>query len=499
MLSGWMMGAWWLLPMIWLGGVIAIVFTKRWRWALQLSYVETALALVLWLLSLWQVLIPHQLWLLQPWHTTLFLFISFLGLVLIQFGSNIFEDVPRDQRCLKILLLSKFVLGVFILSDNLAIIWLAWVGLGLAQEQLTRHYISPNSLFHPHEKLFLFNRAAELCLLMAILGLHHSVQSWSVWEVVQLFGQTSAPFWVSLSTGFLILAVLLRSAQVPFHGWLVQSCGMPLPILAWQQAMLLSSGPWLLFLFSPLLFANGWLQMVVALFAGFSLIIATGAVLSQPQLRRRLAWSASAQLALALGFIAAGLTSFALIQFIAFMTYHTHACLTVNQTVKRHTQREMTRRPLSCLGYGLIVGCLSFILINAGFWWLMPVPTYTGSLLFGVALSIALTDQWYFAKGRHYFYRLGSVLLTGVVYLALLWLMPILLPSAMLGWFSPGIDAWIGGCLLICGMGTWALKALASQEQVLMIKQVLSQAFYLDHWVTAVFKRCPFPLKRKKG
>jgi NADH-quinone oxidoreductase subunit L len=116
--------------------------------------------------------------------------------------------------------------------------------------------------------------------------------------------------WLSLVAGGLVLAAAAKSAQVPFSPWLFSAMAGPTPVSALlHSATMVAAGAYILIRLEPVLSTVGWFAPVVV---GIGLVtaLAGGMVaLAQPDLKKALAGSTSAQYGLMLVAVGAGFTA----------------------------------------------------------------------------------------------------------------------------------------------------------------------------------------------
>lgn len=120
--------------------------------------------------------------------------------------------------------------------------------------------------------------------------------------------------WAAVGAGgFMLLAAMIQSALVPFHGWLLSSMTAPTPVSAFMHAGLVNAGGVLLARFAPVAEAVPVVMQGTVLVGAVSALLAQAWMLVQTDVKRSLGCSTVAQMGFmvlqaGLGFFAAALT-----------------------------------------------------------------------------------------------------------------------------------------------------------------------------------------------
>jgi NAD(P)H-quinone oxidoreductase subunit 5 len=145
----------------------------------------------------------------------------------------------------------------------------------------------------------------------------------------------------------LVLAVVLRTALLPVHGWLMQVMEAPTPVSALLHAGVVNLGGFVLIRFAPLLKQAAPAR---ALLLVFGLAIATavlaGMLLTRISIKVRLAWSTVAQMGFMLLECALGRYTLAALHLIGHSLYKAHAFLSAS-TVVHQTRLQALNSPSS--------------------------------------------------------------------------------------------------------------------------------------------------------
>nr|WHM51570.1 NADH dehydrogenase subunit 5 [Acorhinotermes subfusciceps] len=214
-----------------------------------------------------------------------------------------------------IILVLLFVVSMFflIISPNMISILLGWDGLGLVSYCLVIYYQNVKS-YNAGMLTVLSNRVGDVALLMVI--------AWMInfggWNFVYYLDFLSSSFEMGLISGFVVLAAMTKSAQVPFSSWLPAAMAAPTPVSALvHSSTLVTAGVYLLIRFSPAF--NSFLSSLLLLVSGITMFMAGLGANFEYDLKSIIALSTLSQLGLMIMTISVGLSG------LAFFHLLTHA------------------------------------------------------------------------------------------------------------------------------------------------------------------------------
>jgi NAD(P)H-quinone oxidoreductase subunit 5 len=274
------------------------------------------------------------------------LLVTFLALVIVSYSQSYLHGEADQPRYARALLTTLAAVSVLVLSRQLMILALAWLAMSLALHQLLIFYRDRQQAQLVAHKKFLLSRCADACMLGALLLIARAVGSLDL-DRVDAWAKThpTLPVSLQLAAVLLVLAVSLKSAQLPFHGWLIQVMEAPTPVSALLHAGVVNMGGLVLIRLAPLmehaLFARSLLVVLGTTTAVVGALVTTTRV----SIKVALAWSTCAQMGFLLvecGFAAWHL---ALLHLVAHSLYKAHAFLSSGGTVD--TWRATTFAPQS--------------------------------------------------------------------------------------------------------------------------------------------------------
>ena len=273
------------------------------------------------------------------------LLVQFLGTVIGAFSARYLEGEARQQHYIVYLSLTLACVQLLLLADHWLLLIGAWAGAAAALHRLLCFY--PERAFAQlaaHKKR-LADRAADLALLGAAALIWPQLGSGSLSALARHVGHGPIPLSLQLGAALLALAVLLRTAVFPVHGWLIQVMEAPTPVSALLHAGVVNLGGYVLIRFAPLLQASPAARALLVA-AGLGTAVLAGMVsLTRISIKVRLAWSTVAQMGFMVLECGLGLYTLAALHLLGHSLYKAQAFLTSGGAVRATRQRAMLDAP----------------------------------------------------------------------------------------------------------------------------------------------------------
>lgn len=416
---------------------------------------------------------------LQPLTLVMLALISLLALVIMHYSQRFMDGEANAWRYAQWLQLTLAAVTLVIISNHLALLWLGWVAISWALHNLLMFYPErPRAALGAHKK-FLLARLAECCLLAAFVLLYQVHGSAYLSDIVAAYG--SAPVLTASEHAAMLLiaaTALIKCAQLPVHGWLMQVVEAPTPVSALLHAGVINLGGFLLISFAPLLLLSQPAQWLLLVVAGISTVLAALIMATRISVKVRLAWSTSAQMGLMLVECALGLFELALLHLVAHSLYKAYAFLNAGSAVQQYLQQQWLPARTAGKGSWLLAAAISWPLVASACALLTPTGPYSPWLLLALAFTVLLARRDDVSLMR--WSLLAMVLLT--VYSLLKLSSAALLPDyqmAVSGWN----DIWVA--VLVCAL--FALRSWLSNSDSKAAQRMnlyLYAGFYLDEWFT---------------
>ena len=235
------------------------------------------------------------------------------------------------------------------LAGNLAVMAVAWLATGLALHQLLTHFDDRTAALVATHKKFLVSRLADVCLWGALALVHHVVGSLDLAALdAWAAAHATLPPAMHLAATLRVLAAALKSAQLPFHGWLMQVMEAPTPVSALLHAGVVNLGGFLMIRLAPLMARAPAAQLLLVAIGTTTAVLAALVVRTRVSVKVALAWSTCAQMGFMLVECGLGAWHLALLHLIAHSLYKAHAFLAAGGTVDVWRERALTpARPVA--------------------------------------------------------------------------------------------------------------------------------------------------------
>lgn len=268
------------------------------------------------------------------------LVVQLLGTVIGVFSARYLEGEASQKRY--IVGLSGVLAAVhwLLLADHWIILIGAWALVGVALQTLLCFYPDrPFALLAAHKKR-LADRLADVMLLAAAGLSWWAVGSGSLSDLADQMAINGGSMALQASAVFLVLAVVLRTALLPVHGWLIQVMEAPTPVSALLHAGVVNLGGVVLIRSAPLLEQSALARWMLVVFGLGTAVLAGLVMLTRISIKVRLAWSTVAQMGFMVLECGLGLYTLAALHLLGHSLYKAHAFLSASSVV-RDTRRHM--------------------------------------------------------------------------------------------------------------------------------------------------------------
>ena len=237
----------WLLPLVYAIGCLVALNGSRHNW--RVARLAGTLALLVSLAMALGAITGS--WLgaspIDKLGLTASLLVSLLGWVIINYSSRYLAGEPHQDRFIRAMLFTLAAVSLLVLSSNLAVIVVAWSGTSIGLHFLLTHYRERKAAQIVAHKKFLFSRLAEACLVVALVLVYLETGTLTLAGLNAYLGSASAlPGTLHWAAALFALAAILKSAQLPLHGWLIQVMEAPTPVSALLHAGVVNMGVFVL-------------------------------------------------------------------------------------------------------------------------------------------------------------------------------------------------------------------------------------------------------------
>jgi NAD(P)H-quinone oxidoreductase subunit 5 len=340
--------------------------------------------------------------------SAMLLLVSALGIIVVRYSRTYLAGESGLERYVRSLLLTLASVTLLVISNHFAVLVAAWITAELFLHQLLTFYRTRRQAIIVAHKKFLLNRVADLCFFAALALVATEVGSLRIDEVnafAQTRGALSPP--LHLATVLLVFGVLLKTAQLPFHGWMLEVMEAPTPVSALLHAGVVNIGGFVMIRLSPLMAQAPIAQGMLVAVGLFTALIGSLVMTTRVTIKVSLAWSTIAQMGFMLVQCGLGVWHLALLHLLAHSFYKAHAFLSSGSVVGTWRGASLVRsaRPsLALLAAGAAVLAVAAAPFYAAFAFssLRAAPAH-GPLALALFLSFVPMISRGLAAGRRAF------------------------------------------------------------------------------------------------
>ncbi len=275
---------------------------------------------------------------LDPLSATMFVLVSFVGAIVAQYSRNYLDGDTRHGAFLGGLCLTLAAVSLLVLSGNLFQLALGWIATSLALHRLLVFYADRPAAVTAARKKFITARLGDGLLIVAFILIgttFGSADIATILETARAAAASEGGVALSIYMGvFLIaLAALLKSAQFPTHGWLIEVMETPTPVSALLHAGIINAGGFLVIRFADVMLMSAGAMHILAIVGGVTALFGAVVMLTQTSVKVSLAWSTVAQMGFMLLQCGLGAFALAVLHIVAHSLYKAHAFLSSGSVV----------------------------------------------------------------------------------------------------------------------------------------------------------------------
>jgi NAD(P)H-quinone oxidoreductase subunit 5 len=423
----------------------------------------------------------------------MFLLVSTLAFLVVRYSRAYLAGQRELDRYSRYLLLTVASAMVLVTANHLAVLMLAWFATDIGLHQLLTFFRTRRQAIIVAHKKFLLSRVADACFVASIVLIGGQIGSLRI-DVINAAVQASGALspTLHLATVLLVFGVLLKSAQIPFHGWMLQVMEAPTPVSALLHAGVVNMGGFVMIRLAPLMSHAAIAQDILLGVGLFTTIVAALVMATRAAVKAVLAWSTIGQMGFMLVQCGMGAWHLALLHLLAHSLYKAHTFLSSGSVVQQWRATHLVHHGHTRLWH-LIPGLLAVCLVVAPF--NVAIDLASGESVRVIqplapilALSLAPMIWRALPAGRQAF-RLAVLLAVGASALYFGWhfLFEQIAPSVDAGFATTTLQWKIvvaGLCVLFFGQSI--LQASPDGFFTGWLLPPLLSGFYIDDWFTRV-------------
>ncbi len=337
--------------------------------------------------------------------TAIMLFtVSSIGLVVSYYAIRYLDADVAQRRFSTWLAFSLSAVLSLVLASNLLVFFAAWVATSHGLHQLLTVYGDRPAARLAARKKFLISRIGDLFLGVAFVWIY---QTLGTFEFSEIFAQAQAVPVDERARQILPIAVLIvlgamtKSAQFPVHSWLPETMEAPTPVSAMMHAGIINAGGFLVIRMSPLIALAPSALAILALFGGLTAVFGSVVMLTQTDVKKKLAFSTVSQMGFMMLQCGVGAFSAATLHLVGHSFYKAHAFLSAGSWVDPHPAQLRplaTERRVGSLDIVFAVFVAALLVLLSIRLYGLDVQTKPGLVVLGGILALGLAQLLLFTK-----------------------------------------------------------------------------------------------------
>ncbi len=329
--------------------------------------------------------------------TLMLAMIALLGFIVIRFSLNYLDGDAHQGAFIGRMAATIAAVQLLVLSGNLALLFISWVLTSVSLHRLLIFYKERPGAIIAARKKFIVARIGDVSLLSAFVLLYFQFGTGNL-EIIFEEIKTSlvsgtALNGIEIAAALLVLSALLKSAQFPTHGWLIEVMETPTPVSALLHAGLLNAGPFLIIRMAFVMEASIYALLILIIIGGFTALFASIVFLTQTSIKTALGYSSVAHMGFSLLTCGLGLYPAAMLHLVAHSFYKAHAFLSSGSIIEviRASKITSSKRIGSPIKIGM--GIVLALSLYAGFaiLWGIDPEKELALLCLGAIISMGLS------------------------------------------------------------------------------------------------------------
>lgn len=259
--------------------------------------------------------------------------IGFVGLIVVAYSRNYLAGERRQGWFIRTLCLTLGLVQGLALSGNVVQLVICWIAASLCVNRLLLFRAERSSAVLAARKRFIVSRLADACLILAAGILWRASGSGDIGAILAAAAHGLGPAGNAAGT-LLALTAILSTAQLPFHGWILEVMETPTPVSALLHAGIVNAGGFLVLRFGDVVAAHPAPMILLTIVGAVTAMFGSLVMLTQTSVKVGLAYSTIAQMGFMLLECGLGAYSAALLHLVAHSLYKAHAFLSAGDAAR---------------------------------------------------------------------------------------------------------------------------------------------------------------------
>jgi NAD(P)H-quinone oxidoreductase subunit 5 len=289
---------------------------------------------------------------------------ALLSFIIAKFSINYLDGDSRQGAFLGRLSAALASVQLLILSGNLGLLVISWILTSVSLHRLLVFYKERPGAKNAARKKFIVARLGDICLISASVLLYNQFGTGNLEEIFKQFKNSSGlgqiyPS-VEIASLFIAMAAMLKSAQFPSHGWLIEVMETPTPVSALLHAGLLNAGPFLIIRMAFIVNSSNYALISLISIGAFTALFGSVVYLTQTSVKTALGYSSIAHMGFSLMVSGMGLYPAAMLHLVAHSFYKAHAFLSSGSVIEvlrssKVKTKVKTKNPITLI-IGILMG-----------------------------------------------------------------------------------------------------------------------------------------------
>jgi len=264
--------------------------------------------------------------------------IALLSFIVVRFSQNYLDGDKRQGVFIGNLAATIASVQLLVLSGNLGLLFISWVLTSMSLHKLLVFYHDRPGAIVAARKKFILARIGDVSLFAAFVLLYNQFGTGNLELIFKTIKSSLAiglPInGIEIVAVLLATAAMLKSAQFPTHGWILEVMETPTPVSALLHAGLLNAGPFLIIRMAGIMEASHIAPIMLIAVGGFTALFASVVFLSQTSVKTALAYSSIAHMGFSLLVSGLGVYSAAMLHLVAHSFYKAHSFLSSGSVIE---------------------------------------------------------------------------------------------------------------------------------------------------------------------
>lgn len=233
--------------------------------------------------------------------------ITAVSLVIHVYSRRYMRSDQGYVRFFSLLSLLTFVLLSLVTSGNLFWLFICWHAMTWLLQALLSFNEARPAAWRAGRTTLRVHGIGDAALLIAVFLTYVTFGTLDLAELFRVVGQASSvpTFWkgtgweissVTVITLVLVVSVMTKSAQFPFHVWLSGTIEAPTPVSAMLHAGIVNAGGFLVNRLAPLYGTTPTTLYILFFIGALTALIGAATMLTQPSIKRTLVYSTMGQM-----------------------------------------------------------------------------------------------------------------------------------------------------------------------------------------------------------